>query len=64
MFSRGEQCFYVDPKHKVLKCTVQEDEKFGAVIIDVGGTAHDIGTFHLFRTESAANLAAAGRKPK
>jgi hypothetical protein len=61
-FKKGDTLFHVTPSGNVHRVTATDDETNGSVPIKYRhGQAAEIGTFHLFSTENAANRAAIDR---
>jgi hypothetical protein len=61
-YKKGDKLFHVTGSGNVHMVTATEDEANGAVPIKYRhGQQEEIGTFHLFATEKAANRAALNR---
>jgi hypothetical protein len=64
-YKKGERIYHVDGNGNVHPSVATDDEKSGAVALKYpNGKSAEIGTFHLFATEVAANRAALARSAR
>lgn len=58
----GEEAYYVTANGQIKPCTVVADERNALVTVRIDGRDLTTGTFHVFRSETAAQRASKHRK--